>query len=143
MPRTYKYSNKKMDRSGTRGFYQKRVIYNAPNQARLSNVDLSLAYSNDANLEENQANQAKKAKRSTTLNKQRCPTIITTALPKISLSNPPRTCPALADSSLIEKAIQGTSGTIAKKLRKKTATPAQPKVPATIPIGTNTKSAFA
>jgi hypothetical protein len=69
-------------------------------------------------------------------------TIISTALPKLALINPPKVCPTFADNSSVEYDSRVARGNIAKKLRIKTVDESQPKAAEMMPSGTKTRRKF-
>src|SRR5258708_21635641 len=70
-------------------------------------------------------------------------TIISTALPKVALSNPPRVCPTLAASCSVDQDSSSASGNIAKKLMANTATGYQFWAVAMTERGMKTRRRFA
>jgi len=66
-------------------------------------------------------------------------TMTSNTLLKVAFSSLPKNVPTLPESSLVEKAIKDAKGTIAKKFRTKMVRSAQPRAPATNPIGKKTK----
>jgi hypothetical protein len=74
---------------------------------------------------------------------QRRLTIISTALPKVVLINPPKVSLGVFNSSSVEYNSNAASGKMAKKLEIKTTAEFQPKAPVVILNGTKTKRIFA
>lgn len=66
-------------------------------------------------------------------------TMSSTAFPNVALHSPPNVWPNLADSSSVAKLKREASGTMAMKLRMKTAVGLHPSSPAMMPMGTKTR----
>jgi hypothetical protein len=66
-------------------------------------------------------------------------TMSSTAFPKVAFIKPPNVCPNLAEISSVAKDSSAARGTMATKLRQKTATGFQPSAPAMMPMGTKTR----
>jgi hypothetical protein len=115
--------------------YKQDGRQDAANHARLHDADFTLLQSTDTDLPERRL-----ATEEHLAGQVRGHTIISTALPKVALINPPMTDPNSAASCSVEKVRMDANGNMARKFRVKTAPGLHSHSPAMMPRGTQKSS---